>query len=75
MLITLFNWKNNPDRKPIVLKGARQTGKTWIMHEFGRLCYDYTFVFNFDEEEELGSIFLTNKDPLRIIERLGNQFQ
>jgi len=54
-----------------VLKGARQTGKTWVMHEFGKLYYDYTFVFNFDEEEALGSIFQTNKDPLRIIERLG----
>jgi len=68
---TLVNWKNSADRKPLVLKGARQTGKTWLMNEFGKLYYDDTLVFNFDEEDELGSIFRANKDPLRIIERLG----
>ena len=45
----LLNWKTSPDRKPIILKGARQTGKTWIMQEFGRLYYENTFIFNFDE--------------------------
>jgi predicted AAA+ superfamily ATPase len=66
----LLAWKNSTDRKPLVLKGARQVGKTWLMEEFGRLYYDDTFYFNFDEEE-LQSVFKTNKNPHRIIELLG----
>lgn len=67
----LIDWKNSDERKPLVLKGARQVGKTWLMKEFGKQCYDETFYFNFDEEDELKSIFETNKDAHRIIERLG----
>ncbi len=67
----LVEWKDSAERKPLVLKGARQVGKTWLMKEFGRLYYDETFYFNFDEEDELKSIFETNKDAHRIIERLG----
>ena len=67
----LLAWKNSADRKPLVLKGARQVGKTWLMEEFGRLYYEDTFYFNFDEEDELKSIFETNKNPHRIIELLG----
>lgn len=67
----LLAWKNNTDRKPLVLKGARQVGKTWLMEEFGRLYYEDTFYFNFDEEDELQSLFETNKNPHRIIELLG----
>lgn len=67
----LLDWKNSTDRKPLVLKGARQVGKTWLMEEFGRLYYDDTFYFNFDEEDELQSVFKTNKNPHRIIELLG----
>ena len=67
----LLAWKNSTDRKPLVLKGARQVGKTWLMEEFGRLYYEDTFYFNFDEEDELQSIFETNKNPNRIIELLG----
>lgn len=67
----LLVWKNNADRKPLVLKGARQVGKTWLMEEFGSLYYEDTFYFNFDEEDELKSIFETNKNPHRIIELLG----
>jgi predicted AAA+ superfamily ATPase len=67
----LLTWKNSTDRKPLVLKGARQVGKTWLMKEFGRLYYENIFYFNFDEEEELKSIFEKNKNPHRIIELLG----
>lgn len=55
----------------MVLKGARQVGKTWLMKEFGRHCYDNFVYFNFDEEDELKSIFETNKNPHRIIELLA----
>ena len=67
----LVQWKTDEERKPMVLKGARQVGKTWIMKEFGRQYYESYVYFNFDEEEELKSIFETNKNPYRIIELLS----
>jgi len=67
----LIAWKNSTDRKPMVLRGARQVGKTWLMQEFGRRCYRNTVYFNFDEEDELKSIFESNKNPARIIELLS----
>ena len=67
----LVTWKSSEDRKPMVLKGARQVGKTWLMKEFGQNYYDSYVYFNFDEEDELKSIFETNKNPQRIIELLS----
>ncbi len=70
-LLSLKNWKCDTDRKPLILKGARQVGKTWLMEQFGKEYYEDYFYFNFDEEEEIASIFKSNKDPFRIIELLG----
>jgi hypothetical protein len=67
----LEKWKKDADRKPLILRGARQVGKTWLMQEFGRRYYKNTVYFNFDEEEELKSIFQTNKNPQRIVELLS----
>ncbi len=67
----LINWKSDEERKPMVLKGARQVGKTWLMKEFGRNYYNNFVYFNFDEEDELKSVFETNKNPHRIIELLS----
>ena len=67
----LLNWKSSEDLKPMVLKGARQVGKTWLMKEFGRNYYDKVAYFNFDEEDELKSIFEINKNPQRILELLS----
>ena len=67
----LLNWKSSEDRKPLILKGARQVGKTWLMKEFGKKYYDNYVYFNFDEEDDLKSIFQTNKNPFRIIELLS----
>ena len=67
----LVAWKSSEDRKPMVLKGARQVGKTWLMKEFGQNYYDSYVYFNFDEEYELKSIFEANKNPQRIIELLS----
>ena len=64
-------WKNSDDRKPMVLRGARQVGKTWLMKEFGKNFYNDFVYFNFDEEDELKSIFEANKNPHRIIELLS----
>lgn len=67
----LLNWKVSEERKPLVLKGARQVGKTWLMKEFGQNHYNSYVYFNFDEEDELKSIFDTNKNPKRIVELLS----
>lgn len=63
--------KSSDERKPMVLKGARRVGKTWLMKEFGKNYYKSFVYFNFDEEDELKSIFETNKNPQRIIELLS----
>ena len=63
-------WKTSTDRKPILIKGARQIGKTWVMEEFGRQCYEYYVKFDFDEQQELASVFQTTKDPHRVIKEL-----
>lgn len=67
----LIRWKNDEERKPLILRGARQVGKTWLMKEFGKKYYKNYAYFNFDEEVELKSIFETNKNPKRIIELLS----
>lgn len=66
----LRQWKNSENRKPILLKGARQTGKTWIMQEFGKECFEYVAEFNFDKVEELASVFEKTKDVSRILKEL-----
>ena len=63
--------KEDRERKPLVLKGARQVGKTWLMKEFGKKHYKNYVYLNFDEEEELRTIFQNNKNPKRIIELLS----
>ena len=66
----LLKWKNSPYRKPLILKGVRQVGKTWILKEFGRRYYDNTAYFNFDENEEYKQFFETTKDVDRILQNL-----
>ena len=66
----LIKWKENKGRKPLILRGARQVGKTYILKEFGRENYQNIAYFNFDNDEELKNIFLHTKDPKRIIEQL-----
>ncbi len=67
----LLLWKENSARKPLIIKGARQVGKTWLMKEFGKKYYKNFVYFNFDEEETLSSVFDNNKNPDRIIELLS----
>ena len=57
-------------RKPLILKGVRQVGKTWILKEFGKRYYDNTAYFNFDENEEYKQFFETTKDVNRILQNL-----
>ena len=67
----LKQWKEAPDRKPILLRGARQTGKTWAMETFGKECFEYCAKFDFDRQPELKSIFQTTKTPDRIVKELA----
>lgn len=66
----LLEWKNSVYRKPLILKGVRQVGKTWILKEFGRRFYENTAYFNFDENEEYKQFFETTKDVERILQNL-----
>lgn len=70
ILQNLVEWKNSPYRKPLILKGVRQVGKTWILKEFGKIHYDNTAYFNFDENPEFKQFFETTKDTDRILQNL-----
>ena len=70
ILDKLLNWKNSPYRKPLILKGVRQVGKTWILKEFGRLYYDNVAYFNFDENAEYKQFFELTKNVERILQNL-----
>ena len=63
----LIYWKNKKNRKPLILKGARQVGKTWIMKEFGKIYYKYTAYINFDNNERMTEIFQSDYDIERIL--------
>lgn len=67
----LKDWKANPGRKPLILQGARQVGKTWILKHFGEQFFENTAYFNFDLQTELKDFFEKTKDPVRIIEFLS----
>ena len=70
IISTFRQWKDAPGRKPILLKGARQIGKTWTMTAFGRECFEHCAVFDFDRQPELRSAFTASKEPKRIIKEL-----
>ena len=66
----LLAWKNSPYRKPLILKGVRQVGKTWVLKEFGKLYYKNIAYFNFDENKEYKQFFETTKNVERILQNL-----
>lgn len=70
ILNDLIKWKNSKYRKPLILKGVRQVGKTWILKEFGNLYYENIAYFNFDENIEYRQFFQTTKDVNRILQNL-----
>ena len=67
----LIAWKNDKDRKPLILRGARQVGKTYILKQFGNENYKNIAYFNFDHDTELQQLFKNTKDPKRILEQLS----
>lgn len=66
----LLKWKNSKYRKPLIIKGVRQVGKTWILKEFGRINYQNVAYFNFDENSEYKQFFYNSKDIKRILQNL-----
>ncbi|MBF0511207.1 MAG: ATP-binding protein [Candidatus Omnitrophica bacterium] len=71
ILSKLELWGKSANRKPLVLQGVRQVGKTWVLKEFGSRHYKNTAYFNFDEQPELKQYFETTKDVHRIIQNLS----
>lgn len=66
----LLAWKKSRYRKPLVLTGARQTGKTWLIKEFGRNEFPHLYVFDCDKDPALADVFSKGYDPSRIIRDL-----
>ena len=66
----LDDWKRSANHKPLVLKGARQVGKTYALKEFGRMAFPRCHYVNFEEDERLGRIFEQDLKPQRIHEEL-----
>ena len=66
----LRRWKNDSHRKPLIIEGARQTGKTWLMKEFGRLEYEQTAYINFDENSMMRDLFASDININRILSGL-----
>jgi len=71
ILRNLAAWKESPGRKPLLLRGARQTGKTYILKEFGRAQYRQVHYFNFEKGKELDGFFQRDLDPARIVAELS----
>lgn len=63
----LLKWKSNTRRKPLIIEGARQVGKTWLMKEFGKQAYDSTVYINFDSNSQMSALFAADLDVKRLI--------
>ena len=63
----LLKWKQSKRRKPLIIEGARQVGKTWLMKEFGRQAYEDTVYINFDSNSRMAELFAPDLDTERLI--------
>ncbi len=63
----LVEWKNSPRRKPLLLLGARQVGKTWLMNEFGKTCFKNMAYIRFDKNQQMRAVFERDYEISRII--------
>lgn len=66
----LLQWKRSHYRKPLIVQGVRQVGKTWVLREFGARYYRHVAYFNFEENEDYQQFFTLSKDPHRILQNL-----
>ena len=67
----LLDWKKKSNRKPLILMGARQVGKTWLMKEFGKTYYEKTAYISFYNNQRMQAVFDTDFDIKRIIMNLN----
>jgi predicted AAA+ superfamily ATPase len=63
----LFKWKNKNVRKPLIIRGARQVGKTWLMKEFGKTAYEHNVYISFDNDRRMSALFSADLDTARLI--------
>lgn len=70
----LYEWKARPNRKPLIIRGARQVGKTWLMLEFAKKAYEKWIYVNFEDEEMLKHVFELDFDVPRILNALSLRF-
>lgn len=63
----LYKWKESKYRKPLIIEGARQVGKTWLMKEFGKKAYRDMVYINFDANSRMAELFAADMNPKRII--------
>lgn len=71
ILNDLLKWKQSKRRKPLILRGARQVGKTWVLQEFGKRYFSDSLYVNFERQEEYKQFFQTTKDVHRIMQNLS----
>jgi len=70
MSLCLTEWKSTPNRKPVILKGVRQVGKTWLLKDFGARGFKNCHYVNLEVFHQLGQVFATIKDPVQIVREL-----
>ena len=71
LMTKLIAWKDDPAKKPLLLRGVRQCGKTYLLKEFGRLFYEDVAYFSFEDTPSLNETFERDLHPKRIIKELG----
>ena len=68
----LIEWKNRKDKKPLIIYGARQVGKTYLIEEFAKNNYDYVYSINFEFDKDAGSLFSSNLDIKTLLLQLSS---
>lgn len=71
LLKELREWKEKPNRKPLILQGARQVGKTWLLKEFGSKCFDDVCYVNFERTSPINDVFDGDLTPQRLVTQLS----
>jgi len=64
---TLYKWKAKKTRKPLIIRGARQVGKTWLMKEFGKTAFEQTVYISFDNDRRMKELFSTDLNVVRLV--------
>ena len=71
LLLSLMKWKDSKSRKPLIILGARQVGKTYLLNEFGKSKFPKMHSFNFEREPRAAAVFDRDLNPERIIAELS----